>query len=134
MKASNIKEFSKSILLINLIILTIVSIVLLIIGDYSWLIGYLLGSITSYITFLFHANSASKNTTTKQIVASAGLRTLLTALPLAICLFVSFINMFATFIGLLVIKVVILIFSFITSLKSSLKYRKGGNEIENESN
>lgn len=127
---NDIKAFSKTIIFVNLIILIVVSIVLLILGEYDWLLGYLLGSITSYITFLMHASSASTKTKTKQIAFAAGIRILISAASLCIAFFVSFIDLIATFVGLLVIKATILIVSFITNLK----YRKGGNKVEDESN
>ena len=125
---NDIKAFSKTIIFINLIILIVVSIVLLILGEYNWLLGYLLGSITSYITFLMHASSASTKTKAKQIAFAAGIRTLISAACLCIAFFVSFIDLIATFIGLLVIKVTILVFSFITNLKKD----KGGNNTLDE--
>jgi hypothetical protein len=130
MKTNNIKSFSKSVIIINLSILVVVSIVLLILGLYSWLIGYILGSITSYITFLMHANSASNNSSVRHIFIGAGIRILISAIPLALCLFVDFINIIAVFIGLIVIKVTILILGFITNKK----YTEGGNKTEDESN
>ena len=129
MKTSAIKTFTKRVIFINLIILLVVSLVLLILGKYSYLLGYILGSITSYLTFLMHASAAENKTHTREIIGSSILRTVISAIALAISLFVSFIDMFATFIGLLVIKATILLFSFVTNLK----YGKGGNEKENES-
>lgn len=130
MKTSEIKIFSKNIIYINLIILIIVSLVILILGKYSILFGYILGALTSYITFLMHAYAAENKTNTKEIIGSVVIRTLISAISLLISLFVSFIDMIATFIGLLVIKLTILIYSFVTNLK----YGKGGNIEENESN
>lgn len=130
MKINNIKSFSKTVIVINLAILVIVSLVLLILKLYDWLIGYVLGSITSYITFLMHANSANNNSSVRHIFIGAGIRILISAIPLAICLFVDFINIIAVFIGLVVIKLTILICGFITNVK----YLKGGKKAEDESN
>lgn len=130
MKTNEIKVFTKKIIIINVIILFIVSIVLLVLQKYSYLLGYILGAVTSYITFLMHASAAENKTKVKEIVASSVLRTLIGAVALTISFLVSFIDLIATFIGLLVIKITILIFSFITNLK----YGKGGNKKENESN
>ena len=129
MKTDNIKSFSKNIIIINLIILVIVSLILLILGKYSWLFGYLLGSITSYITYLMHANSAANNTSVKQTYIGAGIRILISALPLVLCLFVDFIDIIAVFIGLLVIKGTILVYGFITNMK----FLKGGEKKDDES-
>ena len=129
MKTDNIKSFSKNIIIINLIILVIVSLLLLILGEYSWLFGYLFGSITSYVTYLMHANSAANNTSVKQAYFGAGLRILISAIPLAICLFVDFIEIIAAFIGLLVIKGTIVVYGFITNMK----FLKGGKKKDDES-
>lgn len=130
MKTNNIKSFSKIVIIINLAILVVVSTVLLILEKYSWLLGYVLGSITSYITFLMHANSANNNSSVRHIFIGAGIRILISAIPLTLCLFVEFINIIAVFIGLIVIKLTILIYGFITNLK----YTIGGKKTEDESN
>ena len=77
-----------------------------------------------------HANSASNKTSFKQIFIASGIRTLISAGALAVSLFVSFVDIIATFIGLVVIKATILIFSFIKDTKKG----KGGNKVEDESN
>ena len=128
MKNKEIKTFSKLILIVNGILLLVVFAVLLILQLYSWAIGYLLGSITSYITYLMHANNVNKidaNTKNpvRKSVASALLRLLISAAILFIALYVDFINLYATFIGLLVIKLTVFIVGFILEIKKS----KGGN-------
>ncbi len=73
MKNQEIKLFSKKVIVVNLIILVLASIVLLILKKYSWLIGYILGSVTSYITYFMHVNHAvrfSENSGVKQSVSS----------------------------------------------------------------
>ena len=115
MKNQEIKLFSKKVIVVNLIILVLVSIVLLILKKYSWLIGYILGSVTSYITYFMHVNHAvkfSENSGVKQSVSSSLLRTLVSAISLLIAFFVDFIDIFATFIGLLIIKFSIFIIGF----------------------
>ena len=115
MKNQEIKLFSKKVIVVNLIILVLASIVLLILNKYSWLIGYILGSVTSYITYFMHVNHAvkfSENSGVKQSVKASMLRTLVSVIPLLIAFFVDFIDIFATFIGLLIIKFSILIIGF----------------------
>lgn len=129
MKDNEIKLFRNKILLINVVILLVTIIMLLILRKYSWIIGYLLGSITSYITFSIHVNSVSKVGKTdknerKRSIASALFRFLISAACLSIALFIGWINIIATFIGLLVIKLTIIVYGFITEIK---KERKGGN-------
>lgn len=128
MKENEIRAFSKLILTVNMIVLFVVSIVLLILKQYSWLIGYLFGSITSYITYLMHANNVSKlglssKHPVRSSVSSAILRLCISAVSLLIALYVSWINIYATFIGLLVIKLTVIIVSFILEINKS----KGGN-------
>ena len=115
MKNQEIKLFSKKVIVVNLIILVLASIVLLILNKYSWLIGYILGSVTSYITYFMHVNHAvrfSENSGVKQSVKASMLRTLVSVIPLLIAFFVDFIDIFATFIGLLIIKFSIFIIGF----------------------
>ena len=115
MKNQEIKLFSKKVIVVNLIILVLASIVLLILNQYSWLIGYILGSVTSYITYFMHVNHAvkfSENSGVKQSVSSSLLRTLVSAISLLIAFFVDFIDIFATFIALLIIKFSIFIMGF----------------------
>ena len=124
---NEIRKFSKLVLIFNLFILFICSIVLLIIQKYSWLIGYILGSVTSYITYLMHAHYADKfgnnyKSSTKQSVTNALLRIFISALVLFIALFVDFIDIIATFIGLIVIKLTIFFIGFGLGIK---KDRKG---------
>lgn len=135
MKNNEIKFFSKIVLLVNGIILLISCIILLIMKKYSWLIGYLLGSVTSYITYLMHAHHADKfgfnsRSSTKKSIASALLRLVISAASLFIALYVSWIDLIATFIGLLVIRLTVLVVSLIIGIKKE----KGGNVVENESN
>jgi F0F1-type ATP synthase assembly protein I len=115
MKNQEIKLFSKKVIVANLIILVLASIVLLILKKYSWLIGYIIGSVTSYITYFMHVNHAikfSENSGAKQSLSASVLRTLVSAIALLIAFFVDFIDIFATFIGLLIIKFSIFIIGF----------------------
>lgn len=126
MKNNEIRKFSKLVLLVNLIILIVCSITLLIIQKYSWLIGYILGSVTSYITYLMHAHYADKfgdnnKVSTKKSVTNALLRIFISAIVLTIALFVDFIDIIATFIGLLVIKLTIFFIGFGLGIKKDKK-------------
>ena len=128
MKNNDTKRFTNLVLLVNVIILTIVSIVLLLLQQYSLVIGYAMGSITSYITYLMHVNNINKldiNTKNpvKKTVASALLRFFISAIVLLVALYVNWINLYATFIGLLVIKLTIIICGFIMEIRKN----KGGN-------
>ena len=110
-----ISEFNKKLIPINGIIFFVVLIVLLVLQKYTWVLGYLLGSVTSYITYFMHVNHAvrfSENSGVKQSVSSSMLRTLVSVIPLLIAFFVDFIDIFATFIGLLIIKFSIFIIGF----------------------
>ena len=128
MKNKEIRTFSKLILIVNGILLTVVITILLVLKLYSWSIGYLFGSIISYITYLMHVNNVEKidgNTKNpaRKSVASALLRLLISAAILFVALYVEFINFYATFVGLLVIKFTVFIVGFIREIKKS----KGGN-------
>lgn len=117
-----VKKFSKIILITNVIILAVCFIVLLILGLYSYAFGYLLGSITSYVTYLMHANSVNNlnddtKNPSKKSFASSMLRFFISAVVLAITLFVNFIDIVWTFIGLMVIKLTIVIVGFINTRK-----------------
>ena len=102
--------------------------VLLILQKYSWALGYLLGALVSDITFIMHAFNVSKFgvksiNPVKSSVSSTLLRTLISAVALLIAFFVDFFDIFATFIGLVVIKIVIIITSLII-------FKEGKNKIE----
>ncbi len=122
MKNNDIKSFTKLILVVNVIILFVCSAVLLFLQKYSWLFGYFLGSVTSYITFLLHTNYVTSfgldnRSSTKKSIASALLRLLLSAVSLFVALYVSFIDLIATFIGLVVLKFTLFVVSFILWIK-----------------
>lgn len=124
MKNKDTKTFSKLIILINVILLLVVSIFLLILQKYSWVIGYLIGTITSYITYLMHVNNVNKlgvNTKNpvRNSIGSALLRLLISAVVLLISVYVNWINLYATFIGLLVIKLTIVVVGFIMEIKKT---------------
>lgn len=119
---NEIKEFSKKILLINTIIAVVVTIVLLIIKKYSWALGILLGSIASDITFLMHVKNTERlgidiKHPERNAFANSILRLVVSAVALLIAFFISWINIIATFIGMMIIKVVILIVSFTLDTK-----------------
>jgi F0F1-type ATP synthase assembly protein I len=123
---NEIKEFNKKILPINIIVLFIVLIVLLILQKYTWLLGYLLGSLTSYITYLMHVNNVKQidgniRHPQRNAFSKAILRLSISAIALLIALFVEMIDIIATFIGLLVIKVIILFTAIILEVIKSKK-------------
>ena len=128
MRKNDIKPFVKTIILINTIIMIVCVIVLLILQEYSWAMGYCLGAVVSNITFIMHAFNVSKFgvkslNPVKSSVSSTLLRTCISACALLIALFVDFIDIFATFIGLVVIKMVIIITTFII-------FKEDGQKIE----
>ena len=128
MKKNDIKSFVKVVILINTIIMIICVMVLLILQKYSWAMGYCLGAVVSNITFIMHAFNVSKFgvkslNPVKSSVSSTLLRICISACALLIALFVDFINIYATFIGLVAIKIVIIITTFIV-------FREDGKKIE----
>lgn len=134
MKNNQIKILVKSVIVVNIVLLLVGSIVLFILGKYSWLIGYMLGSITADITFIMHANTVRKigivNTSAaKSSISSAVFRTLISAASLGIAFLLEWIDIFATFIGLVVIKLVIIIVSFVVEKRYN-EENKGGDSLE----
>ena len=132
MKNNEIRSFVKTVILVNTIIMVIGIIVLLILQKYSWVIGYLLGSIVSNITFVMHSFNVSKFgvksvNPVKSSVSSTLLRTLISAVALLIAFVVDFIDIFANFVGLLVIKIVIIITSLIVFREG--KYKIEGGDV-----
>ena len=130
-----IKSFVKVVLFINLIVLLATSLVLLILSKYSLLLGYLLGSIVSNLTFIMHAYHVSnlENGGKHPFISamtSTALRLLISAGALAIALFVDVFNIYATFAGLLTIKLIIFIVSIILEKKN--KKLKEGGEVEKD--
>ena len=135
MRHKEIKSFVRVVIFINLLTLLITSIVLLIIGNYSLVLGYLLGSIISNLTFLMHAYHVSnlENGGKHPFISamtSTALRLLISAGTLAIALFVDMFNLYATFAGLLTIKLIIFIVSIILEKKKE-KLKEGG-EVEKD--
>ena len=130
MKNNKFRPFVKTVILVNTIIMLISIIVLLILQKYSWALGYLLGALVSDITFIMHAFNVSKFgvksiNPVKSSVSSTLLRTLISAVALLIAFTVDFIDIFATFIGLVVIKIVIIITSLIVFRKVNHKIEGG---------
>ena len=127
-----IDEFNRKIVPINGVILLVVLIVLLILQKYTWLFGYLLGSVTSYITYLMHVNNVKKidsdiHHPKRNAFGSSLLRLSISAIALLIAFFVEMIDIFATFIGLVVIKVVIMITGILIEV---IKNKREGEGIE----
>lgn len=130
MKNKEINRLVKSVIFVNSIIMLIGVVVLLILRKYSWTFGYLLGSVTADITFIMHANNVSKvgitNTNpTKSSISSSIFRMLISAMSLFIAFFIEGIDIYATFVGLVLIKVVIIIVSFVVEKKNSKEYKGG---------
>ena len=123
---NEIKEFSKKVIFLSIILSLITLIVLLIIRKNSLALGILLGSITSYITFLMHGNNIKRfghdiKHPSKNAFAHSLLRLAISATALLIAFLLEWINIIATFIGLMIIKVVILIVSFLSDTKRIIK-------------
>jgi 4-hydroxybenzoate polyprenyltransferase len=130
MKNKEINRLVKSVIFVNSIIMLIGVVVLLILRKYSWTFGYLLGSVTADITFIMHANNVSKvgitNTNpTKSSISSSIFRMLISAMSLLIAFLIEGIDIYATFVGLVLIKVVIIIVSFVVEKKNSKEYKGG---------
>lgn len=130
MKNKEINRLVKSVIFVNSIIMLIGVVVLFILRKYSWTFGYLLGSVTADITFIMHANNVSKvgitNTNpTKSSISSSIFRMLISAISLLIAFLIEGIDIYATFVGLVLIKVVIIIVSFVVEKKNSKEYKGG---------
>lgn len=118
---------------INWVICIIVTIILYYAVNPSWGLGYLLGSLTSYLTFGLHMKSAndygSKGANLyMQAFTNTGVRILISALMLLVAFMLNDeFNLIATFIGMMVIRVLLLIFSIIREL---VLKNKGGEETQ----
>ena len=118
----NLEKFKKIIISISFIISAVVAIILLICKKYSWSLGILLGSIISIITFLMHVKNIDRfgsdiKHPERNAFANSILRLGVSAIGLLIAFFISWIDIIATFIGLMIIKVVILIVPFVMDTK-----------------
>ena len=134
MKNKAMKRLVKSVIFVNSVVMLIVVVVLLILGIYSWAFGYLLGSVTADITFLMHAINVSKVgvyaiNPVKNSISSSLFRTVISAFSLLIAFLINGIDIYATFIGLVVIKVVIIIVSLVVENKNNEDLR-GGDSLE----
>ena len=102
---------------INWLICLIVTLILYFAVNESWGLGYLLGSLTSYLTFGLHMKSANDYGSKKanaymHAFTNGGVRLLVSAAILMVAFFLNDeFNLIATFIGMMVIKVLLLIFS-----------------------
>ena len=128
MKNNQMKKFVKLVIVINTLVMLLSITCLLILQKYSWTIGYLIGTVVSNVTFIMHAFNVSKFgvkaiNPVKSSVASTLLRTFISALALLVALLVDFIDIIATFIGLVVIKIIIVITSLVV-------FREGGQKVE----
>ena len=132
-----IKSFVKVTIFINLIVLGISSLVLLILSQYSLLFGYLLGSMVSNLTFIMHANHVNNLGSNGKhpfisAITSTGIRLLVSALALLLALFIDVFNIYATFIGLFTIKLIIFIVSIVLEKNKKKNISKGGEVEEND--
>lgn len=132
MKDDDIKSFARLVLKINTGLLVVGLSILLLLGKYTHAIGLLLGMITSCITFLMHVANANKmgvsiTKPVKNAIANTLLRLFVSSIAIAVALLVSWIDLIWTFIGLIVIKVVMIVTSFVVEIK---KNRKGGERAE----
>ena len=135
MKDKEMKRLVKKILLTNSIVMFIALVVLLILKKYSWVFGYLLGTITANLTFVMHAYNVSKvgnsyANPVKSSISSALFRTLISALSLLIAFLIEGIDIYATFIGLVAIKVVIIIVSLVSEKNKNKMKPEGGDSLE----
>ncbi len=119
---------------INWVICLIVTLVLYFVVSESWGLGYLLGSLTSYLTFGLHMKDAndygSKSANAyMHAFTNGGVRLLISAAMLLIAFLLNDeFNLIATFIGMMVLKVLLLGFSIIREIINNKK-QKGGEDI-----
>ena len=123
---NELEKFEKTIILISAIISFVTAIILLICSKYSWSSGIFLGSIVSIITFIMHVNNIDRfgngmKHPERNAFANSISRLGISAIGLLIAFFISWIDIIATFIGLMIIKVVILIVPFIIGTKETQK-------------
>lgn len=121
MKKNEIYAFAKPFIILNIILSTIVVLILLFF-DYRYSLGYLLGAITSYITFIIHAYSINNlGEDNKAFIKSFGnamFRFLISGLALLLAFFFNLFNIISTFAGLVVIKFLMIIYAFIYHKKT----------------
>lgn len=116
---------------INWVICLIVTLILYFLVSHSWGLGYLLGSLTSYLTFGLHMKSVndygSKSANAyMHSFTNGGVRFLVSAAMLLIAFLLNDeFNLIATFIGMMVIKVLLLGFSIIREIRNK---QKGGDQ------
>ena len=135
MRDKEMKRLVKKVLLTNSIVMLIALVVLLILKKYSWVFGYLLGTVTANLTFVMHAYNVSKVGNSyinpvKSSISSSVFRTLISALSLLIAFLIEGIDIYATFIGLVVIKVVIIIVSLVSEKNNNKMKPEGGDSLE----
>ena len=135
MRDKEMKRLVKKVLLTNSIVMLIALVVLLILKKYSWVFGYLLGTVTANLTFVMHAYNVSKVGNSyinpvKSSISSAVFRTLISALSLLVAFLIEGIDIYATFIGLVAIKVVIIIVSLVSEKNNNKMKPEGGDSLE----
>lgn len=132
---NEIKKFGLIFMPINWVICITVTAILYFGFNKSWGLGYLLGSLTSYLTFGLHMKNAndygSKGANAyMQAFTNSGVRFLISAAMLLIAFFLNDeFNLIATFIGMMVIKVLLFVFSIIREIIIKKK-SKGGEEAQ----
>lgn len=129
---SDVKNFAHIFIPINWLICLIVSLILFIINSKLGT-GYVLGSITSFLTFgLLMKNTHSnllpeKKSVVTKFMGSYAVRMLITAIVLVITFYDPRFNFYATIAGLTVLKVVLVLFVLIR-----YQFFKDKEEIVNE--
>lgn len=113
---SDVKQFSLVFIPINWLICLIVSLILLITMGKEVTMGYLLGSITSFLTFgLLMKNTSNvlqpaRVSFRSKIMGGSFVRLLVSLVILAAAFYSPNFNFIATIVGMLVLKVVLVIF------------------------
>ncbi len=112
---SDVKSFGLVFIPINWIVCIIVSIILYFtLGD-EVAFGYALGSITSYLTFGLSMKNTSNLTANnssfkKQVMTGSFVRILISAAMIAVAFYDERFNFIATIVGILVLKLLLIIF------------------------
>jgi len=126
---NEVKKFGLIFMPINWVICAIVTIILFQLNE-SYGYGYLLGSITSYLTFGLHMKHSNdygseKANSYMQFFTNAGVRFIISAAMLFIAFYFNdLFNFICAAIGILVIKVLLIIFGIIYEIVNSKKKKE----------
>ena len=135
---SEIKKFGIVFTPINWVICLIVTLVLYLCVNKDWAFYYMLGSLTSFMTFALHMKEANdygseKANATMRLFTNVGVRITLSGLMLAIAYFLPGKNiacLLSAFIGMIVLKVVLVIFVIVTESINLAKNKKNELVVE----